>query len=843
VKKFLVILTLALALCLLCSVAMAENEYKAVFKGSTLVDNTDVTDLSKYEITDDEGNTVTPGAGSYAEIEPGYTIVHLQKNWVMLHINVVVSGVEITETLHVPVLLHEAQHDWKASTGKDDQCREYDKECSICHEKILKDPVVYAHNTYEKYLEAYTCTEEGKFVLACKDCGKELGDVKTVDAHHDLAYEWTKRPTCVNEKKGTLRVYCTGCDLEEVFENVPLAQYKSGFTQPLTKFGAYAGNQSIDVKASTDLDDNGHEMEPWQLLVARSCFSAKEEIRWCKLCREYFETRKDVTNGPLDPVFEPMYVSCTELGKVVKNCLICGGEAGGTHRVEYANLAAAVADPDIIETHTYDHTKAPFEKLNWDNVNDTYLDCTTKPTWRYKCVFQDEAKYAANHVGTHVYEYDEQPAHVKTWTEWELVVEPDADGNETGFWRRACINEWGTAKVPCGEVERHFSELPPASACKEHTWVIDEANSVAPTCTKAGVNAYICSVCNTAKEETEVVPAKDHTWKVEAKIEATCSAAGKIVSSCEVCGIVKTEAIEKTAHTVEEIAAVPATCVAEGKTAGQKCSVCGEVIVAQKAIPATGEHTWNDGEIVTEATCTKEGKKLITCTVCGLTKTEAIEKIAHTPVEVAEVPATCKDTGVKAGKKCSVCGEELEGFEVIPADETAHVWEEEVLVEATCTKAGTALKTCSVCGKTEKAEVAKLAHTPGEPEVTPATTEKEGSKVVKCTVCGEVLSTEVLPKELGETEFTAEVEFGDMTLTGKAEQKEGTKEAKAVYARVTYFMADGTYVVVSVPVEADGTFESMNSGNVIHVSVQIVDSAKVRPGEFNRFGGAEFDVK
>jgi hypothetical protein len=580
VKKFLVILTLALALCLLCSVAMAEDEYKAVFTGSTVTDNTAAypnTGLSNYTITKwnpatETYDPVTVGGTSYAEVEPGYEIVHLQKNWIMLHVEDVGAG--ITVTLHTQVLLHEAQHDWQAATGKDAQCREYDKECSICHEKTLKNPVVYAHNTYEKYLEAYTCTEEGKFVLACKDCGKELGDVKTVDAHHDLAYEWTKRPTCLNEKKGELRVYCTGCDLEEIFKDIPLTQYKAGFTQALTKFGAYAGNQSIKVDAATDLDDNGHELEPWQLLVAQSCFSAKKEIRWCKLCREYFETRTDAA-GPLDPVFEPMYVSCTELGKVVKNCLICGGEAGGTHRVEYADLATASADPDIIVTHTYDHTKAPFQKLDWDTVNDTYKDCTTKPTFRYKCVFQDEPKYAANHT-TVVYDDVVQPAHGHTWTEWELVVEPDADGNETGFWRRACINEWGTAKVPCGEVQRWFSELPPASACKEHTWVIDEANTVAATCTEEGKNAYICSVCGTAKAEAEVVPATGHDFSVEVIVESTCSKEGVSIKTCKVCGKVEKGVVEKKDHTFGEwVVTKEATKEADGEET-RTCTVCGE---------------------------------------------------------------------------------------------------------------------------------------------------------------------------------------------------------------------------------------------------------------------------
>ena len=44
-------------------------------------------------------------------------------------------------------------------------------------------------------------------------------------------------------------------------------------------------------------------------------------------------------------------------------------------------------------------------------------------------------------------------------------------------------------------------------------------------------------------------------------------------------------------------------------------------------------HTWNDGEITTPASCTEEGEKTYTCTVCGYVKTESVAKTAHIPSE------------------------------------------------------------------------------------------------------------------------------------------------------------------------------------------------------------------
>ena len=75
-------------------------------------------------------------------------------------------------------------------------------------------------------------------------------------------------------------------------------------------------------------------------------------------------------------------------------------------------------------------------------------------------------------------------------------------------------------------------------------------------------------------------------------------------------------------------------------------------------------HWWNSGVVTTEATCAAEGVKTFTCTYCGATKTESIEKkTSHT------YPYSPKDSDYKIitpadgsapGKralKCSVCGQ------------------------------------------------------------------------------------------------------------------------------------------------------------------------------------------
>ena len=75
-------------------------------------------------------------------------------------------------------------------------------------------------------------------------------------------------------------------------------------------------------------------------------------------------------------------------------------------------------------------------------------------------------------------------------------------------------------------------------------------------------------------------------------------------------------------------------------------------------------HGWNSGEVTTEATCAAEGVKTYTCTQCGATKTEAIEKkTSHTyPYSPKDsdyeiiTPAVGSASGKRA-LKCSVCGQ------------------------------------------------------------------------------------------------------------------------------------------------------------------------------------------
>ena len=243
-----------------------------------------------------------------------------------------------------------------------------------------------------------------------------------------------------------------------------------------------------------------------------------------------------------------------------------------------------------------------------------------------------------------------------------------------------------------------------------------------------------------AHENTELRNAK----------EATCTEPGYTGDTyCKDCGekIGTGTAIPAKGHTEVIDEAVAATCTTPGKTEGKHCSVCNEILVAQEVIPAKG-HSWDKGVITTSPTCSDAGVKTYTCTVCSETKTEVLDATGHTPVDVAEQPASCTEAGHTAGVKCSVCGATISGIEEIPA--TGHTEVIDEAVEATCTTPGkTEGKHCSVCNEVlvPQEEIPAKGHTEVIDEAVAATCTESGKTEGKhCSVCNEILvAQEVIP--------------------------------------------------------------------------------------------------
>ena len=195
---------------------------------------------------------------------------------------------------------------------------------------------------------------------------------------------------------------------------------------------------------------------------------------------------------------------------------------------------------------------------------------------------------------------------------------------------------------------------------------------------------------------------------------------------------------------------VPATCGEAGRV-DTICSNCGEVI-STKEIPATGEHTWDNGTVTTEPTENEPGVRTFTCAVCGATKTAPIPATGtHDYQFTRTVAPTCTAGGYDL-YTCSGCGATEKRN---PTDALGHKWDSgKVTTEPTETAPGVRTYTCTVCGEV-KTEVipATGAHThkwdAGKVTTAPTAT-TPGVRTYTCTICG-LTKEEVIPPTGGST--------------------------------------------------------------------------------------------
>ena len=604
------------------------------------------------------------------------------------------------EELEPEVLPATGEHTFVDGAFIDATCTENAKEgqkCSVCGavgEKFTEIPnTVLGHDevTDEEKSKAATCTENGVEVIKCKRCEEVLDEIEIPATGHKYKSTGYKAATCQNA--GGEGFECTVCH--------------DTYVEPFTGEAAEPAT--------------GHTEEEIPAVAPTCTTTGLTAGVKCSVCGEILTAQEEI------PVDADAHVPV--VAKVLKDA-ICGKQ-NGIVRMEcqlcHENLGYEVVDAS-------EHKAVEVSRVE--------ATCGKDGVINYKCERCGETLKPEVIPATGEHTFVDEKDYIKTIP-------------------ATCVDNEKLVHLCtiCG-AEGEEKEL--ENTALDHKWVLDKTNPEykAVTCEEDGLDTFKCERCEETKTETVKATGK-HVWDDGKNVEATCTKASGALYTCTKCGETKFEeypasvGTPATGHSEEIIPEVPATCVATGLSAGVKCSVCGEILVAQEETPVNKEsHVPVVAKILKDAICGKQnGINRMECQLCHENLGyEVVDASEHKAVEVSRVEATCGKDGV-INYKCERCGETLES-EVIPATgEHTFVDEKDYIktVDATCVDNEKLVHLCTVCGaegEPEELEGTALGHKKTLDKTDPAykavSCEEDGLNTFKCERCGEKLESEVV---------------------------------------------------------------------------------------------------
>jgi len=413
-----------------------------------------------------------------------------------------------------------------------------------------------------------------------------------------------------------------------------------------------------------------------------TCSDCGQDKTKCAYCAEHLAEVIPTSEEHTLETLPAVPATCTATGLTEgKHCTVCGTvtvQQTVVEKAEHTSVAIEDSDPTCSLPGTTGGTKCSV-------CGEVLTEPTTTPA-----------------TNQHVYE---------TFVETKVAA--------------TCIQK-GIAIYKCNTCE--LTQAQETDFSSTHNWKYVRPQKDSPlNCTTPGVGVYECEDCKaTSAQETSKL---GHALEVkEVVYEATCTDRSVTTYVCNRvgCGFSPTIVGEPNGHTEETIPGKDATCAETGLTDGTKCSVCGEVLEKQVAIP-TLDHNWGEKKPDLEPTCTEDGYTAYReCQDCpAIDGKTVIPKKGHTYVNhkckdcesrdpdcshtnrtVINQAATCSATGIESFT-CHDCGDAYE--KVLP--KLAHT-EVDQSVAATCTQKGKTHKVCSVCGEDTvgPVEIPTIAH-------------------------------------------------------------------------------------------------------------------------------------
>lgn len=659
-------------------------------------------------------------------------------------------------------------------------------ECKVCNDPTVKTVTELAakghiwKDTPESTIDA-DCENNGSKTYKCQNC-EETNVVVLPKLGHNWS-DWTVIPS-TNNDKGSVSRTCSVCnEVEKV--DIPAGGHELVVdTDKSTAANCTTEGKTVykcknhadcGITVTVTVPVKQHTVVQREILA--TCDIEGKVEAYCSVCNSVLSTEVIPVKAHVYTAGDPVDATCTTSGYTPYTCS-CGDTYNKYDEDKPANGHNFTGAETIINaaTCTTDGSKTvkcadcdvknlvviPKTGHNYTVTATTDATCKVAATKTYKC---DNEGCNSTYV-----EYVSGTAE-HTWGNWTTVQEVTTTSH--GIEKRECsvcgVVEHKTT-APTGAHEFENKGGTPATCtsegsiiweCKTHTNC--EANYTetldklphtekiaytAPTCTSVGYSKVVCSV-ESCKAEimSEEIPAKGHAYNtVEVTTEPGCESTGTRTYRCS-CGDEYTEKIPAKGHSFKTTV-TDATCTAKGSVVTE-CIVCKEESAKTTIELAAKNHSWNDGEVTTAATCTTEGVKTYTCTICSTKKTEPIAKSGHNWNDWVKTDAT----NSKDGEWKRVCKTDENHVETLVIPKGGHTFGDvpDSTTPATCTATGTATYNCTAhtgenaCGVTITVTLDKLQHNMVTTTETNVTCETPGKTITKCTTCDTQTTETVIP--------------------------------------------------------------------------------------------------